>query len=153
MAELLSLPFEDRPFVLFDQLVCLVKREDQRRAVGFLDLMRCENSADAPISKNRRVDAFEEACGLGNLGPICRPNDTQARMTRTRAGKGRMPVEIPGRVRSVSSRHDWECATHTLSLGDRQFAFWPVALDFKPSGFSAELAPHLWSCLPTLRVR
>jgi hypothetical protein len=118
-----------------------------------LDAVRCENSADARISKNRRVDAFEEACGLGNLGPICRPNDTQARMTRTRAGKGRMPVEIARRVGSVSSRHDWECATHTWSLGDRQFAFWPVALDFKPSGFSAGLAPHLWSCLPTLRAR
>jgi hypothetical protein len=85
--------------------------------------VRCENSAEARISKNRRVDAFGEACGLGNLGPICKPNDTQARMTRTRAGKGRMPVEIARRVRSVSSRHDWECATHTLSLGDRQFAF------------------------------
>jgi hypothetical protein len=73
--------------------------------------------------------------------------------TSARSAGPTIPVEIPRRVRSVPSRHDWECATHTLSLGDRQFAFWPVALDFKPSGFSAGLAPHLWSCLPTLRVR
>jgi hypothetical protein len=41
--------------------------------------VRCEKSADDRSPKSGRVDDFEEACALGNLGPICEPAIRQAR--------------------------------------------------------------------------